>query len=181
MRCHEFWAKYCEREGDALPESVAVDLSEHLADCAACRAEVAAIEELGVVLRRGLTAQAEASQPRPAAVSATVSAAIAAAREMQPARSSQRSAARTSAPLRFVAPMPVGWLRWAAAAALILAIGLLGQIQPWGATSTYAEATATARAAAALPSPTPSATLRVAAPGTPAAVSLAPVTSTPAP
>ncbi|MFN8499380.1 MAG: hypothetical protein U0641_16140 [Anaerolineae bacterium] len=181
MRCHEFWAKYLECNDSPTPRSLDRDLTEHLAACAACRAEAQALEELDVMLRRGLVAQAEASQPRPAAVSAAVAAAVAAARETQSPRSPARAPQRDRASLRFIAPAPVGWLRWAAAAALIAAAGLLGQGQPWGATSTYAEATATARAATALPSPTPSATLSVGLHGTPAAVSLAPVTSTPSP
>ena len=175
MRCHEFWAKYDACETNAT--SLDTELTEHLASCAACRADVRALAELDAVLRRGLAAQAAAAQPRPAAVSAAVAAAVAAAGETTSARQPRRVAARRETPLRFIAPMPMGWLRWAAAAALIAAIGLIGQGQPWGATSTYAEATATARAAA-LPSPTPSATLSA---GTPVAILLVPAAATPAP
>ncbi|MFN8482768.1 MAG: hypothetical protein U0768_06950 [Anaerolineae bacterium] len=179
MRCHEFWGRYLDCDDGVTPPALDGEMLAHLAECPACRAEVRGMEELSVALRRGLQAQAEAARPRPAAVSSAVAAAVAAAQETR--TPPQRVGQRTGAPLRFVAPAPMGWLRWAAAAALIAAIGLLGQGQPWGATSTYAEATATARAAAVLPSPTPSATLPLGTAGTPAAISLAPVTSTPSP
>lgn len=181
MRCHEFWAKYDACETDATSRSMNTELAEHLASCAACRSDVRALEELDAVLRRGLAAQAAEVQPRPAAVSAVVAAAVAAAGETKPAHLPRRKPVRREPTLRFIAPLPTGWLRWAAAAALIAAIGLIGQGQPWGATSTYAEATATARAASVLPSPTPSATLSASTPGTPVAILLAPITATPAP
>ncbi len=181
MRCHEFWAAYSECEIDPARQLENPALTAHLASCAACRTDVRAMEELDAVLRNGLAAQAAMAAPRPAAVSAAVAAAVAAAGEARPARPPRLALLRRDPSLRFVPAMPMGWLRWAAAAALIAAVGLLGQGQPWGATSIYAEATATARAAAALPSATPSPTLSAGAATTPRAVSLAPVTSTPAP
>ena len=60
MRCHEFWAKYLECNDSPTPRSLDRDLTEHLAACAACRAEAQALEELDVILRRGLVAQAVA-------------------------------------------------------------------------------------------------------------------------
>lgn len=188
MRCEAFLEEWSIHSSCEQPLSRAA--LEHLAVCSGCRATTQNFAELDQTLRRALVEHAEQARPRAAAVAAALVAATAAMPHINGQASPtvltlERSNAprstrhtRRSTTVGFIAPVATNLARWAVAAVLIAAATLLGRGQPFQATPTYADMTATV--AAAMPSVTPSATVAVAVPGTPAAVSLARPAATPA-
>lgn len=168
MRCDEFVREWqlAEACGEVYLSAAA---AAHLAACSLCQAVALVEPSLDAAVREALAARAIAATPRPTAVAAARDAAVA-------ALPSRGRAVRRPEPLRFVA-LPPTMAGWAVAAALLIAVGLLGRA-PFGGDEVVRVAQ-TATVVAALPSATPSPTVSRDAP--PTAVSLARPAVTPLP
>lgn len=77
MYCDEFMKRWYDAH-DGCGEDLPLDARAHLSACPTCQTEIQAVDDLERAMRRSLSRQALLARPRPAAVAAAVSAAIAA-------------------------------------------------------------------------------------------------------